>query len=314
MNKIYFTLLSLLLYCVLTSWGFYAHKKINETATYLLSSELAHYYKQNIKLIREKAVDADKRCYVDSLEPVKHYIDIDKIDNTIDSIPIHWSKAKEKYSERKLLAQGIVPWQISRSYQNLVEAFKSRDSEKIIRYSADLGHYVADAHVPLHTTSNYNGQYTDQIGIHAFWETRLPEMFASQYNLIIGPAIYIHSPLDKAWEVVKTSNSLVDSVLSIEKNLSKKFKQTDIKSYIERNNQLTLNYSDSYATAYHNALNGMVERRFRASIHTVASLWYSAWIDAGQPKLTNLKTSSEVKIKDLEKLPAIKPLGREEWH
>lgn len=316
MNKIFIGAVSIIVLTSLCSWGFYAHKKINETATFLLPTELSIFYKKNVRLITEKAVDADKRCYVDSLEPVKHYIDINELDQHIDSIPIHWTKAKEKYNERKLLATGIVPWQIHRSYYSLVEAFKALDTDKIIRYSADLGHYIADAHVPLHTTSNYNGQLTNQIGIHAFWETRLPEMFSVKYNLILGPATYINSPLDKAWEIVKKSNSLVDSVLSIEKKLSQQFKPAEIKSYIVRNNQLTLNYSDDYATAYHNALNGMVEKRFRASIHTVASLWYSAWVDAGQPKLVNLKKISQKDIdkNKLDNYKDLKSLGRIEWH
>jgi hypothetical protein len=38
-----------------------------------------------------------------------------------------------------------------------------------------LGHYIGDAHVPLHTTSNYNGQKTNQHGIHGLWESRIPE-------------------------------------------------------------------------------------------------------------------------------------------
>lgn len=285
MYKIFLFLIAGLLNFLLSSWGFYAHRKINETAVYLLPSEIAYFYKQNISYITERSVDPDKRSHVDSLEGPRHYIDLDKIDENIDSIPIHWSQAKEKYTERKLLTKGILPWHIQRTYQNLINAFKEKNNDRILKYSTDLGHYIADAHVPLHTTSNYNGQYTNQIGIHAFWETRLPEMFADSYNLIIGPAAYIENPLEKAWEMVKLSNALAHTVLSIEKDLSKKYRNSEIKSYIERKNQLVFTYSDQYATAYHDALNGMVEKQFTSSIHLVASYWYSAWIDAGQPNL-----------------------------
>lgn len=306
--------IALLSICILfSSWGFYAHKKINETAVFLLPSELSAFYKKNIKAITEKAIDPDKRCYIDSLEPNRHYIDLNEIDENIDSIPIHWTKAKEKYSERKLLAQGIIPWQIWRTYQNLVKAFSAKDIDKIIRYSADLGHYIADAHVPLHTTSNYNGQQTNQIGIHAFWETRLPEMFASQYRLVIGPSVYIDDPLEEAWKIVKSSNQLVDSVLTIEKKLSQTFNESEIKSYIERNNQLVLTYSDNYATAYHNALNGMVERRFKSSVQMVSSMWYSAWVDAGQPNLNKISHST-TEDEDQTSVKSNKSFGREEWH
>lgn len=313
MSKIISGIIALVIWITLSSWGFFAHKKINETAIFLLPTELAVFYKKNNKEIISKAIDADKRCYTDSLEPARHYIDVNEIDGNIDSIPIHWSQAVEKYTERKLLAKGIVPWQIWRTYQNLVQAFKNKDSNRIIRYSADLGHYIADSHVPLHTTSNYNGQQTNQIGIHAFWETRLPEMFAHSYNLFIGRAVYIENPLEEAWKIIKKSNSKVDDVLEKEKLLSQSFRQSEIKAYIERNNQLILSYSDAYAEAYHNALEGMVERRFRASIHTVASYWYSAWVDAGQPNFKNIETYEET-TKKVEETINNKSLGRIEWH
>ncbi|WP_140938942.1 zinc dependent phospholipase C family protein [Sphingobacterium lumbrici] len=307
------TLLCLTLFLLLTSWGFYAHKQINENAVYTLPTSLARFYKKHLKTITEKAVDADKRCYIDTLEGPRHYIDLDKYDEGTDSIPIHWSKAVAKFTERKLLANGMVPWQIWRTYLNLVNVLKERDYNRIIQFSADLGHYVADAHVPLHTTSNYNGQFSDQIGIHAFWETRLPEMFAHEYDYFVGAATYINDPLQLGWQIIKESNALVDSVLHIEKELSNTIKKADQKSYITRNNQLTLNYSDTYATSYHRALNGMVERRFRSSIYYVGSLLYSAWIDAGQPNLVREAGSTEP-VEDKIEYTDKKILGREEWH
>lgn len=303
-------MLCVLLYC---SWGFYAHKLINHTAVFTLPTEIAVFYKKHIKTITESAIDADKRCYVDSAESPRHYIDIDKFDGGMDSIRVHWSMAKEKFEERNLIARGIVPWQIERSYRQLVHAFMEKDTRRIIRYSADLGHYVADAHVPLHTTQNYNGQYTGQIGIHAFWESRLPEMFASEYDLLVGRAQYIDDPLDYAWKIVESSHTLVDSVLSIEKTLSQTVPEHLRKSYIERNNILALNYSDYYASQYHMALQGMVARRMRASVHAVGSLWYSAWVDAGQPDLHKMNNSVETLLDTLPQ-PQGKIIGREEWH
>lgn len=301
--------------CVLLccSWGFYAHKLINQTAVFTLPTEVSLFYKKHIKAITESAIDADKRCYVDSAESPRHYIDIDKFEGGLDSIRVHWSAAKEKFEERNLIARGIVPWQIDRSYRQLVRAFMEKDTRRIIRHSADLGHYVADAHVPLHTTQNYNGQYTNQIGIHAFWESRLPEMFASAYDLLVGRAQYVNDPLDYAWEIVETSHSLVDSVLTLEKRLSITIPEHLRKSYIERNNVLTLNYSDYYATQYHQALQGMVARRMRASIHAVGSLWYSAWVDAGQPDLARMDQLPAGLLDSLPQ-PQGKIIGREEWH
>jgi len=306
-------LLAILIVQFCCSWGFYAHRLINQTAVFTLPADLAGFYKKHIGPITEKAVDADKRRYADPAEGSRHFIDVDEYEEpSIDSIPIHWRKAVEKYEERRLQAQGIVPWQIHRSYQNLVKAFSEKNADRIIRHSADLGHYVADAHVPLHTTKNYNGQLTGQIGIHAFWESRLPEMFAPEYDLLVGRAEYISDPLELAWTIVKESNALVDSVLMTEKKLSETFPQDRQKSYVERKNVLVLTYSDAYAAAYHESLRGMVEERMRASILRVGSYWFSAWVDAGQPKLT-----PENQVPDTEELPDIptgKIIGREEWH
>lgn len=308
-------ILSIVILLTLNSWGFFAHKKINHYAVFALPAKLAKFYKSNIDLITEKAVDPDKRCFIDSAEGPRHFIDIEdyREDRLIDSIPIHWSQAKEKFQERQLLKNGIIPWQINFTYLKLVKAFKSKDYNKIIKHSADLGHYIADAHVPLHTTKNYNGQLTGQIGIHAFWESRLPEMFAGEYNLLVGKALYIEDPLSEAWTIVRESNQLVDSVLRIESLLNKQFKASQKNSFIERNNQLLWTYSDSYAKAYHLALNGMVERRMRKTILRVASYWHSAWLESGQPDLstaTKIKTENKqdsINIKDK------KPIGREEW-
>lgn len=297
---------------ICTSWGFYAHKKINETAVFLLPADIAPFYKQHIKIITEKAVDADKRCYIDTVEPPRHYIDLDEFDEQ-DTIPIHWSKATELFTERKLMARGVIPWQITKSYQQLVNAFKNKNINLIIKYSADLGHYVADAHVPLHTTSNYNGQFSNQIGIHAFWETRLPEKFSSQYNFVIGKPYYVEDIASEAWKFVNSSHALVDSVLNLEKELALKFKNKNIRSYVLRNKVLTLNYSDEYAIAYHKALNGMVERRMRQSIYYVASLWYSAWIDAGQPSMRNTRLDQNLDHDNID-LNNRKQMGRQEWH
>ncbi|MBD1421439.1 zinc dependent phospholipase C family protein [Sphingobacterium chuzhouense] len=311
-NK-YCHFLGMLLILICSSWGFYAHKKINHAAVFTLPTELAKFYKRHIDVITEKAVDADKRCYVDSLESPRHFIDVEEYeDGNMDSIPIHWSRAIEKFQERKLRASGIVPWQIYFTYQKLVKAFRESNTNAIIRHSADLGHYVSDAHVPLHTTRNYNGQLTGQIGIHAFWESRLPEMFADGYNLFVGKAEYLDSPLDSAWVIVRESNALVDSVLLLEKELSNTFPKHLQRSYITRNNILISSYSDAYASAYHERMQGMVEDRMRKSIQRTGSFWFSAWVDAGQPSLKGkLKSDQKDEVTDVQQG---KIIGREEWH
>lgn len=281
------------------SWGFFAHQRINRLAIFTLPKDLIGFYKSNINYITVHAVDPDKRRYADSLEAPRHYLDADHYGaEPFKTIPRNWNEASEKLTEDTLYAYGIVPWQIQRSYYKLVNAFKNRDSILILKYSADLGHYIADAHVPLHTSENYNGQMTNQVGIHGFWESRLPELFANDYDYFVGKAVYIANPLSKAWEIVEHTYTLLDSTLSIEKRLSKSFPSDRKYTFNERNNSVIKEYSIEYSKAYHDALDGMVEAQMRSSILDVGSYWYSAWVDAGQPDMKNLvRTTQTLKEK-----------------
>ncbi|KQR70543.1 zinc dependent phospholipase C family protein [Pedobacter sp. Leaf176] len=300
-----------------TSWGFFAHQRINNLAIFTLPSNMIGFYKKNLKYITEHAVDPDKRRYADTLEAPRHYLDVENYEKCIDSIPEKWNDALAKYGIKHLNANGIVPWQIQRTYFSLVKAFSTRDSIKILKYSADLGHYIGDAHVPLHTTSNHNGQLTNQVGIHAFWESRLPELFSTNYNFIVGKANYIENPLKEAWKILKHTHSLVDTVLTFEAQLSAIFPSDRKYSFSERNNVILKQYSLAYSTAYHDKMNRMVEKQMRSAISEIGSFWYSAWVDAGQPELKNLikidLSPDEMKIKDdLEKkYQRGIPIGRE---
>lgn len=289
--KYFFSRLFLLSSCIilLCSWGFYAHKRIARLAVFTLPSDLIGFYKSNIDQITENAVNPDKRRYTDSLEASKHYLDADHFGHSpFDSIPKLWKDAVTKYSEDTLRAYGTVPWEIERTYNKLVQAFAKKDSSAIILTSADLCHYIADAHVPLHTTENYNGQLTGQLGIHSFWESRLPELYADSYDYFVGKAYYLDNPLAEAWKIVTNTFTLVDSTLSIEKRINKNFPSDRKYNYSERNGKVIKQYSEEYSKAYHDALAGMVETQMKKAILATGCFWYSAWIDAGQPDLKNI--------------------------
>lgn len=313
MNKNLFFYLLLASAFISISWGFYGHQKINRTAVFTLPGPMIRFYKNNIEFIREHAVDADKRRYSDTAEAAKHFIDADRYGkNPFDSIPERWKDAEAKFSDKVLLQNGILPWQIERTYHSLVTAFMQRDSVRILRLSADIGHYISDAHVPLHTTENYNGQLSGQTGIHSFWESRLPELFSSEYDYLTGRARYVDYPLKTAWQIVRTSHALVDSVLKIEARLNKTMPSDQKFSFSERNGVVIRNYSEEYSNAYHRALKGMVENQLTSSIRMTGSYWYSAWVDAGQPVLKNFeaKITDQSDISDQEKIAESFKKGR----
>ena len=276
--------------CILTlssnPWGFHAHKEINYLACFTLPTEMFGFYKSNIDLIREFAVKADQRRYAIDAEAPRHYIDLDHYERVvpIDTMPMYWDSAVAKYGEETLQEYGIVPWHILKVKNRLMYAMKEKNYEKIIKLSADLGHYIGDAHVPLHTTENYNGQLTNQKGIHGLWESRLPEIFSSNYDFFTGKAQYLDRPLKSIWTSVGESFAAKDSVLLIERELTETM--GDIKFSFETRGRSTVKvYSKEFSTAYHNDLNQMVERRMKKAVYMVGCFWYTAWVDAGQPDL-----------------------------
>jgi hypothetical protein len=272
------------------SWGFFAHMRINQLAVFTLPTGINRFYKSNNRFITDHATDPDKRRYADTAEAPRHYLDVELYEKDIDSIPRKWDLAVKKYGLPKLNKSGVLPWQIQRTYYQLVNAFKQHDSIRILIHSAYLGHYLGDAHVPLHTTENHNGQLTNQVGIHGFWESRLPELFSAQYNFLVGRARYISDPLKESWKIISHSHGLVDSVLKLEAQLSKTFPLYRKYSYSKRKEVLTKQYALEYATVYHLQMNRMVEKQMRAAILSIGSYWFSAWVDAGQPTLENMVT------------------------
>lgn len=302
-------------------WGFFAHRRINELAVYTLPQEMFGFYKKHIEFIKEHAVDPDKRRYGVIGEAERHFIDIDHFCkgiphcNPFNLMPRDWAEAKAEYSEDTLRAYGIVPWHIPVMKQRLTRAFLEKDVIRILRISTELGHYIGDAHVPLHTTENYNGQMTNQKGIHGFWESRLPELYEEDYDFFVGKADYISDPLRAAWEIVEGSHYGVDSVLTFERELNEEFPRDEKYSYEERGRVLTQVYSEEYSEEYHRRLNGQVERRMRASVIMIGSMWFSAWVDAGQPNLDTFETPDEEELqeviaKDLDNEPKKELMNR----
>jgi hypothetical protein len=272
---------------VTSGWGFYGHQKINRLAVFTLPPAMSGFYKKNIQYLAEAATHPDNRRYAVPEEAPRHFIDLDVYgDSAKFKLPKYWRQAVEKFGEDSLQRHGIVPWHIVRMFNQLKDAFLINDPNAILRCSAELGHYVADSNVPLHATHNYNGQLTGQNGIHALWESRLPELFFERYDLFVGKADYIDDPQAAAWNAVYQSSALVDSVLTEERLLTD---TSPVKFNYESKGKQTIKvYSVSFSKSYHARLGGMVERRLRSSIKMVGDLWFTAWVDAGQPDLKKL--------------------------
>ena len=263
-------------------WGFFAHKKINAMAIYTLPIEMITFYKRHQKEIEDLSVLPDQRRYIMDNEASRHYIDLDRY-QIADIRYTSWAEIIKNMHQDSLVKHGIVPWHIPILYQELKYAFVRLDTIKIIKLSAEMGHYIGDLHVPLHTTSNYDGQKTGQTGLHAFWESRIPELLNEALEEWVGPATFVSNVPKSAWDWALESHTEVKILIDKEAKLNATFKQSKKYTFEKKGNVLQKNYSVEYSKKYHQVLDHQIENRFQSAYKHVGDIWYSAWIEAGQP-------------------------------
>lgn len=282
------------------------HKKINSHAIYLLPPELMTLYKNNEYTLKIYATKPDNRRYVDPKEGPRHFIDLDTY-TALDPglVGLDYEGAKKRYSQftnepHSFGQDGILPWHCLFMMHRLTQAMQDGHVEDILRISGELGHYISDAHVPLHTTQNYNGQRSEQHGIHGLWESAIPEWEFVQYDCWIDESLdFWKNPLEKIWSIILDSHNLLFAVFSAEYCVSED--PTIPKySYRYRQGKAHKTYSVAFCQEYSKLCKGHIEERFRQSVHAVASAWLTCWINAGSPEFEN--QAIPVNPSDLEDL------------
>lgn len=266
------------------AWGFYAHQLICRQAIYTLPTQMIGFFKRHQISLEKQSVLPDQRRYVLDEEASRHYIDLDLY--PLDFIRgKSWKQMLAFMEQDSLEKHGKVVWHIPNVYRQLVQAFQRKDSMAIIKQAAELAHYISDAHVPLHTSSNYDGQKTGQTGLHALWESRIPEMIQGNLLDFVGPAAYLKDIQASAWDWVLQAHQGLSLVFEKEKNVRENILEKEQFQYENRGGQWVKMPSPSLIKKYHQALNAQVENQFRAALKNVGSAWYSAWVDAGQENL-----------------------------
>ena len=273
----------------------YAHAFLKQASFYSISESLDTtelefiIYDESNEFLNTDAATELKEIFYESIDRARYE---DEIIISCETMREHLNSPDNCI---KILIQdnfsgyGILPYFLPRYYSKLVNAFKEKNAKRILQLSADIGHYIGDAHVPLHTTENYNGQLTNQVGIHAFWESRLPELFADEeYDFFVGKAEYIPNMNEYIWKVIEDSHDLLDEVLDFEKELSETFPADQQVCFENRLEKTIKTQCEAYCRAYHTKLDGMVEKRMQDAIQSIGSVWMSAWIDAGQPDVRKI--------------------------
>jgi len=282
-NKIkIFTLLACLL--LFGGWGSVGHKLINRvTVSYFPSSLL--FLASWSDSISIHASDADNRKSSDPNEDIKHYIDIDNYSDFQKNRRIiqNYDSIVAVYGQTFVTTQGTLPWAIIITCDSLKSAFKRKDWHKAMLFASDLGHYVGDAHMPLHITRNYNGQYSSQSGVHSRYESDLIGKYSTQIVFGKDTAEYVSNISDYSFSMIYGNYIYVDSVLNADKLAKAAAGSSSGTFYLQK----FWEYSNNFTTLLFN----------KASV-SLGNLIYTCWVNAGSP--TNVSDVETAKVKSNE--------------
>jgi len=293
-KKMAFSALLLALVIGLSSWGFLVHRTVNQLAIYSLPAPLQSYFHNEMAYLVENAPRPDIRRNTDKTEDTKHFIDLEMFGpKAAYDMPMDWGSAVKKYGVDSLKKYGWGPYNAMMQMEHLTQAFKSKNKDSILFYAADLGHYIGDLHVPLHTTANYDGQLTGQKGLHGLWESYIPELNLNDYDLYSKhTAVYLKNPAEALWKDIRKANALLPEMFAKETKLTAKFTpETKYKSMV-RYGKETKAYTKEFAEAYAIELGPTINGQLIASANLLSDFWYTAWVNAGKPDLGSSRSIS----------------------
>ena len=265
----YFMLLALLV--GLSSWGEKAHRKINSSCVEFFPKEL-NQLKVWAPILANHGSDADFRKKKDKTEFVKHFIDIDNYDDFKNKYRIeeNFEKAYLKYGIEQIKKEGTLPWTTDSTYKALVQNFKSGNWNRTVLTAADLGHYVGDGFMPLHITSNYDGQLSAQTGIHRRYEETMIDQHIDDIQFKSSISRKVANVQSFIFKYLYANHAYVNSLL-----------QADSQAYEQAGKQ----YNEMYYESLWAKSNLFTIKLLEESSKTLAGLIYSAWVEAGKPKI-----------------------------
>ncbi len=77
--------------------------------------------------------------------------------------------------------RGALPFRVGQLFDEMVKHLRAGELDKFVCVAGALGHYVSDATQPLHISHLHHGEEASESSVHAVYETRMLDRFASEY-------------------------------------------------------------------------------------------------------------------------------------
>ncbi len=258
---------------ILIGWGHIGHYHISYRSSLSFNQQMEQF-NQWPGLLAQHASDADYRKSTDPDEGPRHYIDIDNYDVFITTgrIPQTLDSVIMFYGNNFVYSQGVLPWATLKTYDSLVNCFLRYDWDKAVLFASDLGHYVADGFMPLHITRNYNGQYSNNYGIHSRYESTMINAYISNITYSGEPITFVENVNQYVFDYIYHNYNYVDSVLLADDYAKSISGNTNSQAY----KQALWEFSEGFTTVM-----------FKNASHALAELIFSAWTEAGSPLISS---------------------------
>ena len=262
------------------AWGFEAHKFVMDRAIALLPVELRPLFERHRAAVVERAIDPDTWIAAGwEAERPHHFLDIDSDgfgEYPFNGLPRDYTAAVAKFGADRMREAGKLPWHAEEVYGSLRRAFEAYGrrasafgQNDIIMFSAWLAHYVSDGHVPLHGVANYDGQLTQQWGVHSRWESITFERYRSQLEIAPKAIAPIRDPRGFMFSALLRDTQLVPALLQADRDA---IGTRDL-------------FDDAYYAVFFKANKAVMEARLNDSIAGVAAMITGAWEAAGKPSI-----------------------------
>jgi hypothetical protein len=247
-----------------------AHDVVNTWAVQTLPPEVQGFFQANRQFLVDHANDPDEWIRKDRYERKRHYIYLDRYGLfPYLSLPHVFQRAVEEYGSGRVNRDGVLPWQIGEYSLRLTKSLKAGNWEQAKLDAAALAHYVADAHDPLRTTQNYDGQLTRQTGLADRYEIQLPNRYAKFFILHPEDAAKISDPTEYAFDACLEAHTWVESILL-----------ADLRA-----REGLPDYTDDYFDRFYSQVGFNLMGEVNRAAHDAGSYWYTAWLNAGRPTL-----------------------------
>ncbi len=313
------------------AWGGRGHDTICEAASFLVQEKELKKFLQtrthimghlcNIPDIQWRSESGDVRSAGDPT----HFIDPEIIGYTVKNVPLDLEKLKKDFTgkpsqldkEEKIYSVprqlGSVYWrvdQLMRILNNLqkdfadakVPANKSEEQNNELPFNKAtytfmttagvMGHFVADAAQPYHTTSDYDGWDSGHGGIHAYYEDALVSHIDGELltRIMKQARTLKHPDWTKGTYVERMRSYTIAAYNDIEKikKLDPIIKKSEVK--LEKGMKLKTPATRKDASEALKKFEPLITTHMARAAWMLAQLWDEAYRNAGKPQLSSYKS------------------------